>query len=168
MAGDLYKRHPRENLEYKDGSRAKDLGAAITTNPFPSLSEDWFSWNDGWNKIANDNNSIITNWNFLTSTTNADPGLGNLKFNTAAFATATIIYASFTNASGSITSPGLINLKAGDVIKLYNAADATNFAIYTVSIVTILTFATLTVTYGSSAGSLFTNNAPIIMQLNKA
>jgi len=168
MAGDIYKNHPRENLEYCDGSRAKELGAAITTNPFTSLSEDWFSWNDGWNKVGQDKDSLVSKWNFLTAITSTDPGLGNLKLNAVTFATSTIIYASFTNAEGSTVLPAMNGIKAGDVIKFYNASDATNFVIFTVVNVTILVFATITVTYGSSAGSLFSNNGPILMQLTRA
>jgi len=166
MAGDLYLRNPLENRIYKDGSRAKDLGAAITTNPFTFPILDWFIWNDGWNKVPADNSSRIRNWNFLTSITNADPGLGNLKLNAATFATATIIYESFTDGSGSNITERLFTAKAGDTIKLYNAADSTNFAIYTLVSVAQLVYATVTVTYNSSGGALFANNSPIIMQIN--
>jgi len=167
MAGDLYLRTPLENRIYKDGSRAKDLGVVITTNPFTFPIQDWFIWNDGWNKIPADKPSFLSTWNFLTSITNADPGLGNLKHNAVTFATTTALYESFTNGLGGNTTEKLFNVKSGDVIKLYNAADATNFVIFTVNAsVTQLVFATIGVTYGSSAGALFVNNTSIVMQVN--
>jgi hypothetical protein len=161
----LYKREPSLNAVYKDGSRAKDLGAALSTNPFPISTEAYWAWVDGWNKTAIEFTPKRSTMNFNTGTTTIDPGTGQVALNTAAFATATNIKLNFTTIEGSNILQLIDSFVAGEKITLYNKADPTNFAVYTVQSQTVTTYATLAVTYVSSAGSFFTAAQPLVVQI---
>lgn len=161
----LYKRDADLNRHYKDGSRAKDLGAAISTNPFTVSSEQYFVWQDGWNKIAIELTPGRVNMLFNTAVTATDPGYGQIGFNNAAMASVTSIRVNLTAYRGSDLQEPLTSLKAGDVLKIMDEANPTgNYGTFTVVSRTITTYGTVAVTYSTSAGSMFIANQPIVVQ----
>jgi hypothetical protein len=161
----LYNRNVQLNETYKDGSRAKDLGAAITTNPYPWPSTSHYAWTDGWNKIAIESTPVRLPFVFNTLTTASDPGYGGLGFNNAALASVTTIRFNFNANNGSDIKQYLNDLPAGTNIVITNAADITNTASYVSVSQTITTWGTVAVTYGSSAGSLFLSGASLIAKI---
>ena len=72
--GRIYKNYPELNLSYNDGSRAKDLGQAITTNPFPISVPSFWAWIDGYNKTVIEVTPKRLPYTFNTGITNVDPG----------------------------------------------------------------------------------------------
>lgn len=163
---ELYKRSPVLNRVYKDGSRQKDLGAAASTNPYPVSAQDWNAWNDGWNKLPVDQVPKRGTMNFVVATTSTEPGLAGLGLNTAAFATVTNVRLNFTTSEGSNIMALINSFVAGERILISNKADPlNNWASYTIQSQTVTTFATLSVTYVGSAGSLFTTGMPLTVAI---
>jgi hypothetical protein len=163
----IYKKSFELNGCYKDGSFAKDKGAAITTNPFLISTPPYYAWQDGWNKLSMDKLPTRQDGQFNTGTTAVDPGLGHAAINNAAYALATVINLSLSTLTGVIATQSIIDLPVGTVITLIDAANVANFAQYTLVSTVITTYAAITVTYGSSAGTVFANNLPIVLQVQR-
>ena len=168
----LYNRDPDLTSAYKDGSRAKDLGAAITTNPYPfiqDLNNSFFAWRDGWNKIAVERvqQRFFEQFNNSTSAV-ADPTAGHMAINNAAYASATAMRFGLLTLNGVTVEQRLRDLPIGTIITAYDAASIANFCTYTTSAAMVVTtFGSVAVTYGSSSGTVFANNASICIEFTR-
>jgi hypothetical protein len=168
----LYMRDPDLNSAYKDGSRAKDRGAAITTNPFTlnqDLNNSFFAWRDGWNKIAVERAQPRFFGQFNNSTSAAtDPTAGHMAINNAAYASATAMRFGLLTLTGVSVEQRLRDLPVGTIITAYDAANVANFCTYTTNAAMVVTtFGTVNVTYGSSSGTVFANNDSIVLEFTR-
>ena len=163
--GRIYKNYPELNLSYKDGSRAKDFGQAITTNPFTISVPSFWAWIDGYNKTAIEVTPKRLPYTFNTGLTNVDPGLGAIGFQAAAFATVNSMRMNITAANGEATSDLIGTFAVGENIIVYNAADITNYVQFTGVSQNIILYATVALNYVASAGAFFSNGMPVIVQV---
>ena len=165
----LYRRNPCLNECYKDGQYAKDIGAAITTNPH-SITTDFeshFAWIDGWNKStieATPQRFIAT---FSTTTTATAPATGGIAFNNATIASVTIVKLALLQLTGVTLNPTMADLPVGTSIRVINPADETNFAVFITVSKAITTYEAITVTYDSSAGDLFVDASSVVVSITR-
>src|SRR5262245_17984930 len=108
-------------------------------------------------------------WNFVAATTASDPGSGKLKFNNAVVASATASYLSDTTSAGTDATQVLSSLRTGDTVYVQDRGNSANWARFTLSGGPTDNGAwfTLPVTHVSSAGSVPSNNSPLVLQLNQ-
>lgn len=92
---------------------------------------------------------------FSTTTTDADPGDGYLRFNNATYSSVTSIFVDLTDVNSTNITAWLDSLAAGSRIRVYSKASQTNWVDFTLSSVTSATgYRKLVVTYVSSSGAL--------------
>ena len=72
-------------------------------------------------------------WKFKTPTADADPGVGNFRLNTGAFATATFLFISDINNDGVDVSLVLASIASGATLYIQALGDASVAALYTVN-----------------------------------
>ncbi|MCB1713598.1 MAG: hypothetical protein KDK05_00505 [Candidatus Competibacteraceae bacterium] len=112
------------------------------------------------------------NYNFSTSTTNSDPGSGNLRYNNATPASVTAIYIDDQDANAVDIQAWLRTLDDSSstvkgVLRLFKEDDAAVFAIYNLTAVTENTgYFTLTVTAVDDDGT-FSNADSIVLTFNR-
>lgn len=71
-------------------------------------------------------------WTFSSTTTNADPGSGNLRLNNATMSLVTFIWVSETAGGGVAAANFFEQMANGDIIKVTAATDSTRFGIWVV------------------------------------
>ncbi len=111
---------------------------------------------------------VAFTWNFDDSTTEADPGTGDFRFDTADFSTLGYAYISKVDANTVTQSDflALVALSKG-MVKFYNESDPDNFVTCEVISATdnsgVDDFYTVGISKLASAGSFFTNTTSIII-----
>lgn len=120
-------------------------------------------------------NSALNRYTFSTTTTMADPGVGVIRFNNAAAASATAI--AIDAQSADTGNPNILNLllSFGDstnnpkgLIRFTQAGTPDNYRAYNVTAVTNNTgWVQFTVTHVAGAGS-FSNGASLVMEFHRA
>ena len=110
---------------------------------------------------------ITIPYTFSTTTTNSDPGSGNLRLNSASQASSTAIYASDTDANGVDWTAALEGVTAA-TIRLFDPATPGNWMICSWSFGSAPTgYQNITMTVVAfSAGSPFANSESIIMAVD--
>lgn len=74
---------------------------------------------------------VTTSWKFKTPTADADPGIGNFRLNTGAFATTTKIWVDVIDQSGVDVTILLSSLEAGERLYVQKEDDSTVAGFYT-------------------------------------
>lgn len=101
------------------------------------------------------------------STSDADPGAGNLRWNNATQSSATIIYLDDTTVDGASLTAIWPQLNAGGVLFLQHATDQDVWQIWEFTAINDASgYVKLTVTLWAAAGS-FADNDPILATLDK-
>ena len=102
-----------------------------------------------------------------SSTSDADPGAGNLRWNHATQASATVIYLDDASADGAALTAIWPRLNAGGVMFLQHATDQDIWQIWEFTAINDASgYAKLTVTLWGASGS-FADNDPILVTLDK-
>ena len=102
-----------------------------------------------------------------SSTSDADPGAGNIRWNHATQASATVIYLDDASADGASLNAIWPRLNAGGVLFLQHATDQDTWQIWEFTAINDASgYAKLTVTLWGASGS-FVDNDPILVTLDK-
>ena len=145
-------------------------GSTGTTGTSGYSGVSGFSGYSGKSGFSGIYSASCSEYAFNTSTTNADPGSGKLAFDNAAFASITKIYIDTTDRNSNNISLWIASwVSSSSFNKMLirvslEGSDTTNFVLLRMSnVVANSGYDTLTVTYVTGAGSMFANNANIII-----
>jgi len=105
---------------------------------------------------------------FDTTTTDADPGAGKLRFNNATVASATFIYIDTTTDGGVDISNYTKSLRSGDVVYIQNKDSASNWVRFklTANAVDGTGYYKLEVEYVDGSGTIPSNNQKLLVIYN--
>lgn len=111
------------------------LNTGVGTNPTAPIDGDLWSTVDG--VFARVNGTILNlssttgavdgEWNFDASTAAADPGAGDIRFNSATMALVTQVFISETTSLGNDAASGLAKIQVGDSVYVQQGSNSANF-----------------------------------------
>ena len=117
----------------------------------------------GWYALPVTSTSGI--WSFVTNTTMADPGSGNMRANSSTWASITQLAFSKIDNNGFDRTPILSSLQTGDTLIVQDKSNSANWAKATISaaVTNNSSWFLLPVTMTSAAGTSPNNNSPMVV-----